>query len=288
MTKAEYLHTLSTALENRLPQREVQEIIADYGEYFETGLLEGKTEEELTREFGPPDMVARELLRDEAEGSLTESKSKPIVWVSPLLAKILAAVAGILVLSCLCLKAVDLSRYGCDLLLAAVIPVLLLVCRYNKLFKVKPKACARFSVPAAACLLGVLSLLTAALLFMSANAFALSEYLHDPIAFNRVLSHIMQLTVIIFLLTVLYLLYLSNAFAWAKGLVFFPFGVLFTVMDIHLVLHTMNSPETWGMSLLRSSMPLAAGTILSILLTLYFMRKQGGKRQEDVLSWTGR
>jgi len=64
-TKRDYLRALRRALVWRLPPGETQGIISDYEGFFASGGQEGRTEEELCRQFGPPAQVARDILREE-------------------------------------------------------------------------------------------------------------------------------------------------------------------------------------------------------------------------------
>lgn len=57
MTRFEYLEALDRLL-NSLPYSERREIMYDYEEHFNEGLKEGKTEEEIILELGPPDKIA--------------------------------------------------------------------------------------------------------------------------------------------------------------------------------------------------------------------------------------
>ena len=54
----EYLQTLNRAL-NKLSQAEREEILADLREHFEIGLSQGKTEQQIAKELGEPDAIAK-------------------------------------------------------------------------------------------------------------------------------------------------------------------------------------------------------------------------------------
>lgn len=64
-TKVSFLRRLRFSLSWNLPPSEVQDIVADYDGFFSSGLAEGRTEEELCRQFGPPGRVARSILSEE-------------------------------------------------------------------------------------------------------------------------------------------------------------------------------------------------------------------------------
>jgi len=61
MTKAEYLAELEKRLA-ALGAEERAELLADYAEHFDHGLADGRSEEEIARRLGSPQMVAREIL----------------------------------------------------------------------------------------------------------------------------------------------------------------------------------------------------------------------------------
>lgn len=61
MTKIQFLKQLDFALKN-LSASERQDILKDYEEYFDIGLEEGKTEEQIAFSLGDPEEIAKELL----------------------------------------------------------------------------------------------------------------------------------------------------------------------------------------------------------------------------------
>lgn len=61
MGQQEYLAALRRLLRTRLTKKETEIIVADYREYFESGLADGKSEEALCLEFGTPESTAQEL-----------------------------------------------------------------------------------------------------------------------------------------------------------------------------------------------------------------------------------
>lgn len=67
MDRVTYLSQLETALRKKYREQQVRDILADYEEFFATGIAEGKSEEELCAEFGPPEQAARELKDECAE-----------------------------------------------------------------------------------------------------------------------------------------------------------------------------------------------------------------------------
>lgn len=64
MKQQEYLSKLRTKLLSALDAKEAEEIAADYGEYFQSALSDGKTEEEISRELGGPENLAASIIRE--------------------------------------------------------------------------------------------------------------------------------------------------------------------------------------------------------------------------------
>lgn len=61
MDKKTYFNRLESALRELYPAPQVRDILTDYGDFFDSGAAEGKSEAELCAEFGPPEYAAREL-----------------------------------------------------------------------------------------------------------------------------------------------------------------------------------------------------------------------------------
>lgn len=60
MNREQFLTQLSEHL-STLPRNERDDILNDYNEYFEDGLLEGKSESEIAENLGSPEWIAKEL-----------------------------------------------------------------------------------------------------------------------------------------------------------------------------------------------------------------------------------
>jgi uncharacterized membrane protein len=73
MTKAGYLAELEKRL-GALSAEERAELLADYDTHFEHGRANGKTEEEVARRLGSPQLVAREILY---QLSVDEARAHP-------------------------------------------------------------------------------------------------------------------------------------------------------------------------------------------------------------------
>ena len=74
MNKKEFLNELENALEGRLPQSDIGEIVSDYGDIFDNGVESGKREEIVAIELGSPARIARTILEDGMETSHTRQE----------------------------------------------------------------------------------------------------------------------------------------------------------------------------------------------------------------------
>ncbi len=93
MTQIEYLSQLEKNLTNKISKDEVYDIMRDFAEYFEEGKKQGKTEYELTLQFGDPKDVANQII---AESKVRIAQEKPTI---PNLVKAHVAVKGFNILS---------------------------------------------------------------------------------------------------------------------------------------------------------------------------------------------
>ncbi len=62
MNKKEFLEELENALSGRMPESDVREVISDYGDVFNQGATDGKTDDEISKEIGSPAKIARTIL----------------------------------------------------------------------------------------------------------------------------------------------------------------------------------------------------------------------------------
>lgn len=73
MTKHEFLARLDKLIKS-IPEQERNDILFDYHSHFEAGLAEGKSEEEIAKSLGHPNMIAKELL---ANYHISVAQSQP-------------------------------------------------------------------------------------------------------------------------------------------------------------------------------------------------------------------
>ncbi|WP_409276248.1 HAAS signaling domain-containing protein [Neobacillus sp. SCS-31] len=83
MNKKQFIAELNASL-RRLPSYERQDILQDIEEYFEIGLEEGKTEEQLSASLGSPHQIAKELVAthrvEKVEETATAGNIFRAVW----------------------------------------------------------------------------------------------------------------------------------------------------------------------------------------------------------------
>ncbi|WP_137937519.1 DUF1700 domain-containing protein [Chitinivorax sp. B] len=74
MNKAQFFNVLKQALA-ALPAEELDDVLADYHEYFRDGVANGRTEEEVAKGLGSPRKIARELLAQQRIQEWKDHKS---------------------------------------------------------------------------------------------------------------------------------------------------------------------------------------------------------------------
>ena len=65
MNREEYIAALTGALRGKLAAGEIEDIVRDYMEFFEDGVMQGKSEEQVAVELGDPLEVAEQILSEE-------------------------------------------------------------------------------------------------------------------------------------------------------------------------------------------------------------------------------
>lgn len=64
MSKEEYLQQMEIYLKKHLLKSEVSEILLDYGEYFEDGRRQNKSDTEISAKLGPPEIIAQQFIEE--------------------------------------------------------------------------------------------------------------------------------------------------------------------------------------------------------------------------------
>lgn len=74
MNKETYLKQLEALLKKHLSKAEVEDILRDYGEFFEDGRRQGKTDTEIAAKLGSPELIAEQFTVEGSGGSPEEAK----------------------------------------------------------------------------------------------------------------------------------------------------------------------------------------------------------------------
>lgn len=84
MNREQFIKELQQATA-KLPKEDQLEILQDYEEYFAMGLLDGKTEEEMTKSLGQPKTIGKELVAtyriEQAETNATIGNFLKATWI---------------------------------------------------------------------------------------------------------------------------------------------------------------------------------------------------------------
>ena len=85
MNKERFMEQLEASL-GRISKEERQDILQDYEEYFEIGMEQGQTEQEIAASLGSPKQIAKELLAayhlEQAEKSASAGNVMRAVWAA--------------------------------------------------------------------------------------------------------------------------------------------------------------------------------------------------------------
>ena len=77
MTKESYLQALENLLKKHLSKSEINDILRDYGEYFDDGRRQNKTDTEISAKLGDPEIIAQQFI-EELGADNKESKTEMI------------------------------------------------------------------------------------------------------------------------------------------------------------------------------------------------------------------
>ena len=87
MTQAEFMAKLKKQLKRKVMLTEQRQILSDYCEYFDVGLSDGKTEQQLAAEFGDPKIIVNELIVEHRISSTTSIAEERVKQISERLGK---------------------------------------------------------------------------------------------------------------------------------------------------------------------------------------------------------
>lgn len=78
MTKESYLQALENLLKKHLSKSEIDDILRDYGEYFDDGRRQNKTDTEISAKLGDPEIIAQQFIEEIGNENNKESKKEMI------------------------------------------------------------------------------------------------------------------------------------------------------------------------------------------------------------------
>ena len=78
MTKESYLQSLENLLKKHISKEEINDILRDYGEYFDDGRRQNKTDIEISAKLGDPEMIAQQFIEEIGKDNIKESKTEKI------------------------------------------------------------------------------------------------------------------------------------------------------------------------------------------------------------------
>ncbi|MEW9898268.1 DUF1700 domain-containing protein [Chitinivorax sp. PXF-14] len=119
MNKEQFLKSMRKEL-SRLPKAELDEIIADYQEYFHDGMASGRSEEEIARALGDPKKLARELLAQQHIDAWKADKSIGNLMRVVLAVAALGSLNLFLAIPMLAFMAVLTVSYACSMALIVI------------------------------------------------------------------------------------------------------------------------------------------------------------------------
>jgi uncharacterized membrane protein len=278
MNKADFLINLKRSLKKNLSKEEAEEIIRDYNEYFETGMADGKTEEELICEFGSPDMIAKELMMDKP---LSRKQNESIIKFPYLNIRIsLKAILAVLFLLILfyyaSLRHNPLSFFA-DEVFAVIIPLSLVFFIYKHKCKFQVRLFTRINYPVYIIILTLLSVLIAILIgFMIYIRVYLNENMNNLMNTPQIeslishsLGYMMNSLYILIPATFIWIVLMTNQRIRSVSFLFYPFGAFLSSLLLRDQFTTMSgdvfSRERLSDVIFKSLFPIAFGMFLSVI-----------------------
>lgn len=79
MTKESYLQSLEALLKKHLSKSEISDILRDYGEYFDDGRRQNKTDTEISAKLGDPEIIAQQFIEEIGNENRAENKTEKAI-----------------------------------------------------------------------------------------------------------------------------------------------------------------------------------------------------------------
>lgn len=72
MKKYEFLRELENSLKGKLSQTDINEVLSDYGDIFDNGMIEGKSEDEIAENIGSPAAISKTIIDDSEHSTVKD------------------------------------------------------------------------------------------------------------------------------------------------------------------------------------------------------------------------
>ena len=268
MKKDDFLKKLKIALKNKLTKAEISEIILDYTEYFDVGIADGKTEEELIMQFGDPKIIAMELLSDKK----STARKFNLFSVNNIFRLFAFILFVYLIYNIIKFNGNNIDG-NFDFLVVLVLPILLILSDFKSLINVRIKSFAiKHSTHALIALLILLVAIGALMILFIYFSINWQYFLDNNkfSTFNFVIPNSYNAIMILFVFTIILIVFASLKWSNLIGLLFYPFGAVVTTFEIRKYLSYMSGDYQISYDAIKfSCYAFALGIILTIVSIVF-------------------
>lgn len=281
MSQEQYLKELYRKLKPYFNDKEAQVIVADYDEYFEMGLLDGKTIDELIQQFGAPDRLVAELTEN---SGLIRKNSLDLIKFKSTASK---SVYCVLIILILLAGQKVYNNIAVDSAVVLGIPILIMHWIFHNYSPIEYFDSKRFAIIKRISLLPFFIGLLYWLINKGWLAVIYGGRLYEPLpntVLNQLGGSLLSNIVLIILAAVTFIIYfflksVRKKYYRSSSLMFIFFGVIQTCTNIYYSMFDLSDANALSESLRRAAYPLYMGLIASAvsLLFLSVRRKKGGR-----------
>lgn len=281
MSKEQYLDELYHKLKPYFNDKEARVIVSDYDEYFEMGLLDGKTIDELASQFGMPDRLVAELTEN---SGLIRKNSMDLIRFKSTVSKSIYCVLIILILL---VGQKAYNNTAVDLAVVMGIPVLIIHWIFHNYSPIEFFDSKRFSLIKKISMLPLLFGLLYWLINKGWLAIIYGGRLFEPLPkliLEQLGISLFSNIVLLILASVTFIIYfffksVRKKYYKSSSLIFLLFGVIQTCSNIYYSMFDLSDAEALSESLRRAAYPLIMGLAASAisLLLLSVRQKKGGR-----------
>lgn len=261
MRKEKFLVSLGKELKGKVSSKEIDDILVDYKEYFETGAEEGKTEEELIVEFGSPQTIANELLSDRKP--LTSDISDHIYFFVKKRWLQIASIIVFFICLIYCNNSYSLTINNIDIVMAVVLPTLLALSGIHRLFVIKGKLPSKKQTRILIAVSIILMALMAVMIIIYIKALMTHRMIFTTDIFynTNILRNLLFLFYLLMLAATILILISNSRSFYSTGFLFLLFGEYLSCRDIRNKLFFVTNDNQYMISTSRYFYPLAFGIV---------------------------